>query len=158
VTPLDLVLAVIIVVLLVALYLLWMAGPTAVAEAIAAERRTAAAVASATATEREALITQIDQLGHSNEELNRENLALRAPTPTMSAAEIEQAKASVCVHCGGVHAISCPRIKRIRFRADQTPYEVEFWPGDEWPKERVIFLEDYVANESTGVPEPPQGA
>jgi hypothetical protein len=48
-----------------------------------------------------------------------------------------------CVNCGGVHSIACPRIKRMRFRADgQTPLEVEFWPDSEWPKDRVVWIED----------------
>ena len=51
--------------------------------------------------------------------------------------------ANRCAHCGGVHAINCPRVKRIRFRADgSTPLEVEFWADNEWPKDRIVFPED----------------
>jgi hypothetical protein len=47
-----------------------------------------------------------------------------------------------CNHCGGVHAINCPRLKRIRFRADgQTPYEIEYWSDAEWPKDQVVWIE-----------------
>ncbi len=57
--------------------------------------------------------------------------------------------ANRCVHCGGVHAIACPRIKRIRFRGDgQTPLEVEFW--EEWPRDRVVFPEDVLEMPRSG--------
>jgi hypothetical protein len=46
-----------------------------------------------------------------------------------------------CVHCGGVHSVSCPRVKRIRFRGDgQSPLEVEYW--EKWPDDRVKWIEN----------------
>jgi hypothetical protein len=58
-------------------------------------------------------------------------------------------KASRCANCGGSHAISCPRVKRMRFRPDgQTPVEVEFWRDDEWPKDNVKWLENLVIDTS----------
>jgi hypothetical protein len=48
-----------------------------------------------------------------------------------------------CIHCGGVHLMACPRVKRIRFSpGGQTPAEVEFWADGEWPKDRVKWLEE----------------
>jgi hypothetical protein len=53
--------------------------------------------------------------------------------------------ASKCANCGGVHLIACPRVKRMRFRPDgQTPGEVEFFPDNEWPKDRITWLEELV--------------
>ncbi len=48
-----------------------------------------------------------------------------------------------CIHCGGLHAIACPRVKRIRFRTDGGLEEVEFWA--DWPTDRVIWKEDLPA-------------
>jgi hypothetical protein len=63
------------------------------------------------------------------------------PTPQ----QIEEMKALRCVHCGGVHSIACPRIKRMRFRADGTSlYEIEFW--DTWDQSRVAYIEDYTVD------------
>jgi hypothetical protein len=51
--------------------------------------------------------------------------------------------AARCAHCGGVHSVSCPRVKRIRFRGDgQSPLEIEFWPDEQWPKDRVKWIEN----------------
>ena len=58
-------------------------------------------------------------------------------------------KASRCVNCGGIHAISCPRVKRMRFRPDgQTPVETEFWRDDEWPKDNVKWIENLAIDTS----------
>ncbi len=51
--------------------------------------------------------------------------------------------ANRCSHCGGSHSIACPRVKRIRFRADNQPLEVEFWPDGQWDTTRVVFVEDF---------------
>jgi hypothetical protein len=56
-------------------------------------------------------------------------------------------QANRCLHCGGSHTIACPRVKRLRFRADgQTPLEVEFWPidvwRDAWVEDRIVWPED----------------
>lgn len=48
-----------------------------------------------------------------------------------------------CVHCGGVHGVSCPRVKRLRLRANGDPLEVEFWPDGAWTRDYVLFPEDY---------------
>lgn len=59
--------------------------------------------------------------------------------------------ATKCAHCGGTHAIACPRLKRVRFRADgQTAMEVEFWADGEWPKDRVVFPEDLEIEDAEG--------
>jgi hypothetical protein len=55
--------------------------------------------------------------------------------------------ANKCIHCGGSHTIACPRVKRLRFRADgQTPVEIEFWALDEWrtpwAEDRIVWPED----------------
>jgi hypothetical protein len=39
-----------------------------------------------------------------------------------------------CVHCGGIHATTCPRIKAIEYNADGTVKRVEFMtPRDYTP-------------------------
>lgn len=51
---------------------------------------------------------------------------------------------SRCLHCGGAHTISCPRVKRIRFRADgQTPLEVEYHPNFEFPANSIVWIEEH---------------
>lgn len=73
------------------------------------------------------------------------------PLPPTSE-ELARLRDQRCIHCGGAHAIACPRVKRLRFRADgQTPLEVEFWADRDWPKDRVVFLEDW-----TTTTEPPE--
>jgi len=57
-----------------------------------------------------------------------------------SAEEIKNFEENRCVHCGGSHAIACPRIKSIRFRTNGEPLAVEFWA--DWPQDRVTYLED----------------
>ena len=44
-----------------------------------------------------------------------------------------------CRYCGGVHAEACPRVKRIKFKSDSKPEEIEFWPWGDWPEDRVIW-------------------
>ncbi len=67
----------------------------------------------------------------------------RATAPPLSDEQRAALAAARCVHCGGAHAVACPRLRRIRFRADgTTPVEVEFWPDAEWPKERVVFPDE----------------
>ena len=79
------------------------------------------------------------------ESLRHELAASRAMVPAEPLTDEDKQRllASKCVSCGGSHSIACPRVKRMRFRADgQTPVEVEFFPDDQWPKSRVVFLED----------------
>lgn len=72
------------------------------------------------------------------------------PRESYSEEELTTLQENACVHCGGSHAVACPRVKRLRFRADgETVLEVEFWPDAEWPKERIIWVEDLPAPETT---------
>lgn len=158
-----------ILALAAAVWAVWRAGAKAVviaieterehaAESLKAERAEAARALAEATVKRDEMIGEVDRLGGENDDLRRENLALRAvpPPEPMSEADIEKARANVCVHCGGVHAIACPRVRSMRFRSDGSVIGVEFWADNEWPKNRVIFLEDHAP--STGVPEPTQGA
>ena len=64
----------------------------------------------------------------------------------VSAAEAERLfpETHKCVHCGGWHDHSCPRIRAIVFRGEN-PARVEFWPWlnekgkPGWPHDQVIF-------------------
>ncbi len=47
-----------------------------------------------------------------------------------------------CQYCGGLHTRTCPRVKRIVYRDNNVPAEVEFWPHGQWPADEVIWLED----------------
>lgn len=114
---------------------------TAVAERDAARNR--AANADEHATEMEA---SLGEALSSNERLRLELQTLKATKPTLTAEQIAQAKEAKCTHCGGVHSISCPRVKRIRFRPDESPLEVEYW--DTYPTDRILFLEDYLEPDS----------
>lgn len=68
------------------------------------------------------------------------------PRPQPTKAERDALLASKCAHCGGVHAIACPRVRRMRFRPDgQSLYEVEFW--ETWDKTRVVWPEDLFETE-----------
>ncbi len=83
----------------------------------------------------------------------REHLAdfqrRKAEAEALTAEQRQTLAAARCAHCGGVHAISCPRVKRIRFRSDgSTPMEVEFWA--EWPQDRVTYPEDFLDSPITG--------
>ncbi len=162
---------VVIVGLVLAIWNVWWTGSQSLAAAVKAERergeeavrKTAAGALDkvrAAESRRDELIGQLDTLGQEADQLRRENLALKASTPptppaTMSAEDREKAKANTCVHCGGIHAVACPRVKSMRFRGDGSVFAVEFWPDNEWPKDRVLFLEDYA---EPGVPQPPEGS
>ena len=47
-----------------------------------------------------------------------------------------------CDHCGGCHARSCPRVKRLEFHQNTTLAVVEFWPDGKWPADTVQWPED----------------
>lgn len=49
-------------------------------------------------------------------------------------------EAQPCAHCGGIHAISCPRVRALQFRADGGIDRVEFW--EHWDTSRVVYPED----------------
>jgi len=53
-----------------------------------------------------------------------------------------------CSHCGGWHAMACPRVKRMTFTAGQLT-EVEFFRWDEWPRDDVLFQHELPAGEET---------
>lgn len=44
-----------------------------------------------------------------------------------------------CSHCGGIHARSCPRVKRMEFHPNGIVAAVEFWPHDRVNWEGVLF-------------------
>ncbi len=71
----------------------------------------------------------------------------REPT-VVSKEQYDRLISNHCQHCGGSHAVACPRVKRIRFKADgMTPEEVEFWADDQWSRDRVVFPEDLLVVE-----------
>lgn len=94
------------------------------------------------------LMLEKQNLAAENTELQERIATLSLPVivPPKEPLTEEQRKtllAAKCMHCGGAHNIACPRVKRMRFRADgSTPLEVEFFPDGEWPKDRIIWLED----------------
>lgn len=47
---------------------------------------------------------------------------------------------SPCTHCGGIHAVSCPRVRSMEFDGDGRLRRVEFWPH--WDTRRVVYPED----------------
>lgn len=53
--------------------------------------------------------------------------------------------AMACDHCGGVHPLACPKVKRLVRRGQHT--EVEFWPWGEWPVGLVVFRESLYMEE-----------
>ena len=36
-----------------------------------------------------------------------------------------------CMHCGGYHARSCPRVRRMEFHANGVMSAIEFWRADQ---------------------------
>jgi hypothetical protein len=85
-------------------------------------------------------------------------VAPRTRTPTEQ--ERKVLLENKCAHCGGAHAIACPRVKRMRFRPDgQSIYEIEFW--DTWDKSRVVFPEELFEESNAqgeGLPASPTAA
>ena len=45
-----------------------------------------------------------------------------------------------CAHCGGLHAIHCPRVKSMEFDGSGALRRVEFW--QRWDEGRVVYPED----------------
>ena len=48
-----------------------------------------------------------------------------------------------CAHCGGHHAIACPRVRSLEFHPDHSVRRVEFWRT--WDDSRVTYIEDLPA-------------
>jgi hypothetical protein len=46
-----------------------------------------------------------------------------------------------CVHCGGYHARSCPRVRRMEFAPNGTMIAIEFWRADEIDWEGVLWTD-----------------
>lgn len=51
-----------------------------------------------------------------------------------------------CTHCGGYHARSCPRVKRIIFRSPDDVQEVEYFPAKEWPEDFPVVWPEELAD------------
>lgn len=47
-----------------------------------------------------------------------------------------------CVHCGGVHLRACRRLKAVKWHADGTVLEAEYWPDGDWDESSIIWPED----------------
>ena len=71
-------------------------------------------------------------------------IAEAAPPPTpISDEERTKILALRCNHCGMIHTVACPRVKRFRFRPDGTSLlEVEFF--EDWPRADVVSVDDYI--------------
>lgn len=52
---------------------------------------------------------------------------------------IEQGQ--LCLHCGGIHVRSCPRIKRQAFSGGNL-IEAEYWPDRDWPKTGIVWPDE----------------
>jgi hypothetical protein len=46
-----------------------------------------------------------------------------------------------CMHCGGWHARSCPRVRRMVWHSGGALAEVEFWPDGRWSDAYVLWPE-----------------
>jgi hypothetical protein len=44
-----------------------------------------------------------------------------------------------CMHCGGHHSRSCPRVKRIAWHPQGKLAEVEYWPSQDVDWDAVVF-------------------
>lgn len=62
------------------------------------------------------------------------------PTPISSEERASFTPETKCRHCGGWHARSCPRVRRMVMTGEAIT-EVEFWPWDEWPHDLVVWPE-----------------
>lgn len=68
--------------------------------------------------------------------------AVGAEAPKLAADEArEYQKMSPCIHCGGWHLRSCPRVKKATFNGDGKPVEVEYWAHGEWPDDNIVWPE-----------------
>lgn len=113
------------------------------AEALAVRLRNVTGNLTLVVAERDDLAERLDDAerlaGELDQQLHAAPSAAAAPMTPEQRAAVEAGR---CVHCGGTHARSCPRVRRIRFRADgQTPLEVEYWSDQEWPHHNIIWPE-----------------
>ncbi len=75
-------------------------------------------------------------------------MIFRRRSPPLSDADRKLLSAQPpCAHCGGVHLIACPRVRRMVFNASGSITEVEFWPWRDWPKDSVVFPDELVAED-----------
>lgn len=51
-------------------------------------------------------------------------------------------RARRCDHCGGAHARSCPKVRRIEFHPNGQLAGVEFWPDGRWADDHVQWPEE----------------
>jgi hypothetical protein len=97
------------------------------------------------------LLERYDSLSDELEEARETAAELQAKLDAFNHAHepvtsevMDKAVKSRCLHCGGAHIISCPRLKRIRYKADgQTPAEVEYFPDFTWPPESIFWPEEH---------------
>lgn len=69
----------------------------------------------------------------------RDEAAHRALTEDEQA-ELETLQVSGCMHCGGIHARACPRVRRVVFNPQTGALvEVEYWPGNKIDWTGVVF-------------------
>lgn len=62
-----------------------------------------------------------------------------AHRPLTDEEQAELSEEPACIHCGGFHARSCPRVKRIAFHQNGKISEVEYWPDAEVNWNGVVF-------------------
>lgn len=58
---------------------------------------------------------------------------------------IEKFKTEACTHCGGLHAMACPRVKSFSFAPNGGIASVEFWPWNQWPRDNIEFPHELLA-------------
>jgi len=79
-------------------------------------------------------LAELQQVKATNQALDQETKAtLRLSKP--------------CVHCGGWHASTCMRLRKVEYQGDRIT-RVEFWPWGEWPHESVVWPEDVYQEEA----------
>ena len=87
----------------------------------------------------------------------------RPKPPVEPALTVDEAKALLqkikdgdikpCAHCGLIHALACPRVKRMVFVGDEIR-EIEFFKGDEYKNTDTINptdIQEIVDNATEGI-------
>lgn len=72
----------------------------------------------------------------------RADLAALVPVSQGSAERATKFAVMRCQWCGGVHSMSCPRVKSLTFDGGNKVTGVTFWAWHEWPTHLVLWASD----------------
>lgn len=75
------------------------------------------------------------------ERLEAERRAV-VPVPELTPEQRAELLRNKCQHCGGTHAIACPRVRELWYRPNGLPLRVAYWAHGEYPTDEIVWPTD----------------